>query len=689
VTYLRQSIVDFPSVASMVAATTHVDGDLVKTLGYYAAGDGGGNSYRYDASSSDTVDGGWVMDGVGGDGTGTGTGRFIAVHQAPTIYSKQWGILCDGATDNSRQLLRLRSVMVSQPETHWNLHFEPGGGSLDYINNRWLCGVKRVTIDMHEIPMRCTEDVNLGARCRWLNAKNHWNLTTDVDSTGVATSPDSNRHTGYKIQSVSANSTTITVVNPGDENNFAAGDRVFVHGLNQQSGFFPPNVRQFEFAEVESVAANTITLSVGLKYDYKDSWKEQTGGLGEIWGAARIINLDGFDHTYTDYFHIKNTTILNGPGIINRGFTNGFIFEAVTAIFENVKNIQRLWCQGHRFCHLIDCEMWEYDIDKNIEHLKMTRCRCLDRGSVTGKLGPASGVRKLEIEDSVIYRPIQVGCRDFEMRNCTVIVNPVSDPGKFGALSLHNNFRVVSVKLFDNHFVLPDTTEYILNNGLTQSLTVGSVSGNDLVFASDAEAFLLDIGTRIWSSGGASVGKITDIDYDGTNHMLQGTWDSPVAGTWSFFTCNDLVMERNTTTTGVYATRFHPVSQTRPRNGIVETEVYLDGRPATILSGAAGVCFKIIVTILRPYTGTLSGYVRVRSNGTEFFRHNLSSIGRYEITPSTTTVIYGATPQTFNALAHTFGQSLDVQLRTGGSPLTGTREEMPELSVVFQFQGQG
>jgi hypothetical protein len=67
VTYLRQSIVDFQSVASMVAATTHVDGDLVKTLGYYAAGDGGGNSYIYHSTGRPTADGGFYIDGPGAD----------------------------------------------------------------------------------------------------------------------------------------------------------------------------------------------------------------------------------------------------------------------------------------------------------------------------------------------------------------------------------------------------------------------------------------------------------------------------------------------------------------------------------------------------------------------------------------------------------------------------------------------
>lgn len=69
-------IADRPKVATNVAGLATVrglrDGDVVQTLGYYAAQDGGGNLYQYDADSTATVDGGFVINGP------SGTGRFLA-----------------------------------------------------------------------------------------------------------------------------------------------------------------------------------------------------------------------------------------------------------------------------------------------------------------------------------------------------------------------------------------------------------------------------------------------------------------------------------------------------------------------------------------------------------------------------------------------------------------------------------
>jgi len=82
-----------------LANVSLVTNQQVKTLGYYAPSDGGGNTYRYDAGSSASCDGGLVLDGIGGDNnealtnasyTGTGVGRFIAIDQV-SVKAEQFG----------------------------------------------------------------------------------------------------------------------------------------------------------------------------------------------------------------------------------------------------------------------------------------------------------------------------------------------------------------------------------------------------------------------------------------------------------------------------------------------------------------------------------------------------------------------------------------------------------------------
>lgn len=88
------------------------DGQTVDTTGYSTAGIGGG-TYRYSLGSVATVDGGFVLPGVGGTltwsgvtFTGTnGTGRWLAVDQS-RIDVKQLGATGDGATDDGPAIRR-------------------------------------------------------------------------------------------------------------------------------------------------------------------------------------------------------------------------------------------------------------------------------------------------------------------------------------------------------------------------------------------------------------------------------------------------------------------------------------------------------------------------------------------------------------------------------------------------------
>jgi hypothetical protein len=77
-----------------LANVSMVTNQQVQTLGYYAPSDGGGNTYRYDSGSSDTIDGGFVIDGPGS------VGRFIAVDQT-VANAKQFGAVGDGIADDS------------------------------------------------------------------------------------------------------------------------------------------------------------------------------------------------------------------------------------------------------------------------------------------------------------------------------------------------------------------------------------------------------------------------------------------------------------------------------------------------------------------------------------------------------------------------------------------------------------
>ncbi len=78
-----------------LSVSTYADGAVFRTRGYYAAGDGGGGTYRYVASNSDTDDGGLTLAPT------HGTGRFKLIHDK-TVSFAQFGAKGDaGTTDNT------------------------------------------------------------------------------------------------------------------------------------------------------------------------------------------------------------------------------------------------------------------------------------------------------------------------------------------------------------------------------------------------------------------------------------------------------------------------------------------------------------------------------------------------------------------------------------------------------------
>ena len=93
---LTQTALDAINVANVasLASITPANGSTVVTQGYYTVGDGGGNVYKYDSASSDTIDGGFVIDGPGS------VGRFLAIDQT-VANVRHFGATGDGVTDDT------------------------------------------------------------------------------------------------------------------------------------------------------------------------------------------------------------------------------------------------------------------------------------------------------------------------------------------------------------------------------------------------------------------------------------------------------------------------------------------------------------------------------------------------------------------------------------------------------------
>ena len=106
--YKNSDVLVVPNVAALFTLKNIQDNQLVQTLGYTTEGKGG-NLYRYDAASSSTPDYGFILDGLGGNGAGIGSGRFIAVDTS-VANVMQFGAQGDGSTDDTTALQQVFST---------------------------------------------------------------------------------------------------------------------------------------------------------------------------------------------------------------------------------------------------------------------------------------------------------------------------------------------------------------------------------------------------------------------------------------------------------------------------------------------------------------------------------------------------------------------------------------------------
>ena len=86
----------FNSIAALRLRSGTTIANAAKTLGYYSAGDGGGNSFYWDSTSVATDNGGTVIKPT----AVSGAGRWLAI-DAYTINVRQFGAKGDGSTDGT------------------------------------------------------------------------------------------------------------------------------------------------------------------------------------------------------------------------------------------------------------------------------------------------------------------------------------------------------------------------------------------------------------------------------------------------------------------------------------------------------------------------------------------------------------------------------------------------------------
>lgn len=242
-----------------------------------------------------------------------------------------FGVVGDNSTDNSTALQTMRTFLLQDTSQLYRVYFPPG--IYRYSNNRWLWGVQRVIIDAYGVSFMGT--ANLG-----LSIDNGPAYTGDpfIISNAGPQASGATYSSGFRFNTAAIGATTVSMATAGQAANFAAGNRVLIHGYEQQpfEQGYPPNMRYFEWNVVASVntGANTVTFETPLSFSYDTRWWDVTWGSMSI-GKPRIINLDRANYHFPKFIHIKGATFLandtspSAPG-------NFFQFPAERLIMEDV-----------------------------------------------------------------------------------------------------------------------------------------------------------------------------------------------------------------------------------------------------------------------------------------------------------------------------------------------------------------
>jgi hypothetical protein len=110
-----------------------------------------------------------------------------------------------------------------------------------------------------------------------------------AQSAGIVQGGDTAKET--RINSVSAGSSTVTLVTAGQTSRFSVGQYACVSGINMQGAGDPPNLGIFEFRKILSIGTGTLTFTEPLTNSYLDTWPAYTAGRG---GPATVFPMQGF-----------------------------------------------------------------------------------------------------------------------------------------------------------------------------------------------------------------------------------------------------------------------------------------------------------------------------------------------------------------------------------------------------------
>ena len=325
----------FNSIAALRLRSGTTIANAAKTLGYYAAGDGGGNSFYWDSTSTATDNAGTVIKPT----AVSGAGRWLATENRE-LNVLQFGATADGATNDTVAVNA--AIQASFANNSGTVFFPAVAGG--YAMNRVVSGSQRGI----PVPANITLKGN-NTKLTLLQNAEHFLLgrsqdygdTTYVSFYGITAGVDYAQITA----DCAIDAVTFTVT-AGNEAAFSVGTLVYVR-LGQAT-YDSAEPEHFYYAKVVSTASGSVTLDrpSGYAMSVAATTNTRQRRIIKVDTVSQNIVIDGFYFNnpasgssnsefgihcrYASNVTIRNCGGINvGPGLVGGQFMENFTIDNV------------------------------------------------------------------------------------------------------------------------------------------------------------------------------------------------------------------------------------------------------------------------------------------------------------------------------------------------------------------------
>lgn len=400
-----------------------------------------------------------------------------ALAERSAVSVKDFGAVGDDTTDNATALTAMRDALIAvDPDRLWRIYVP--AGTYRYTSNRWLQGLKRVELygDGPTSRLRCSY---------WAGSTNSFNtwplrllipFRTDGADT-LTPNPIAEVDSGYKFDTATLPTKTITCSTAAEAANFSVGEIVLLHGYVQQFNGWPPNLRYVQWNTVTSVDGETgeIGLLHPTRHEFRDDWYDYAQN-DATFGAARIKSVTDSPALY--HLHIHDLEFADND---QSSYLDTLLLTGMNVRMERVTTDGV--CISPRYCDYIsieDCDIHHsgsHEFDKGLGYVKIRNSR-LSAG--TGSAVHHCNAEVLDIENCQLLGALRVSPRRLRLVNSKIAVDS-SDASIISKYS--NSWPSVDWMIEGNEIsVGGGAFSYYLENGAgLTAATVDSVgAGNEI-----------------------------------------------------------------------------------------------------------------------------------------------------------------------------------------------------------------